>query len=211
MADKLGIYNAALRELGMDRVASLSEEVEKRYVLDDTYSDVVEECLENAQWKFAMRSAALPYSTSIVPDFGYTYAFDKPEDFVRLCAISDNENFRPSLADYRDEAGFWLADSDTIYISYVSNDTDYGMDLTRWPPSFARYVSLTLAERSCIRLTQSDTKLAKLEKDIKKARTKARSIDAQSGPEREPDGEGSWITWRRGMRGGLRRDDRGTS
>ncbi len=193
MTSKLTLYNGALRKLGHDKLASLAEEAERRYVLDDVYDDTLELCLESGQWKFANRVAEVASAIGVTPEFGFTYAFEKPSDFVRLTAISGNENLRPSLSDYREEGGYWLADVDPIYIGYVSNDTDYGMDMTLWPPSFIEFVEYSLAEAICIRLTQSDAKHEKIKKDLKDARKNCRGLDAQAGPNRYMDTAGSWL------------------
>lgn len=203
---KISLYNAALREIGSDKLASLSEDAERRYVLDDVYDDVLATCLEDAQWQFAMRAVEIAYDPNIDPAFGYSYAFLKPTDMVRLSAICTDENFKTTLEDYDQGDGYWLADVETIYVKYVSDSTSYGLDLSLWTPSFIRYVEFSLAERVVYRLTQSDTKREMIKKDLKLARTKARSIDAQSKAQRDPEGEGSWITAR--SRYGFRRYDR---
>lgn len=198
MTSKLALYNAALREIGSDRIAALTTQAERRYVLDDVYDGVIEQCLEAGQWKFAIRSAEIPASTTVTPAFGYAYAFSKPSDLIRLTAISASEQLEPSLENYRDETGYWYADVDTLYTAYVSSDPTYGLDLSFWTPSFIRFVELSLAERICLRLTQSDTKHDIVKKDLKVARKNARSLTAQAGPNKAPDSEGSWLEARFG-------------
>src|SRR5690606_11544358 len=92
----------------------------------------VRTCLKQGQWNFAMRTVRLDYSPSVEPDFGFARAFAKPEDWVRTCGVSEDEFFKSTLLDYVDEAGFWFADIDTIYVRYVSDDVEYGLDYGKW-------------------------------------------------------------------------------
>jgi hypothetical protein len=201
VTSKLALFNEALRHLGERKLAALTDNNEPRRVLDDIYdAAIIKRCLEAGQWEFAKRSAALSYNPSVVPTFGLRYAFDKPTDYVRLCAISDNAYFEPTLQAYREEGGFWLADVETLYLSYVSNDVQYGADLSLWPESFVELVAITMALKAAPRLTHSEAKLERLEKAHKKARAQAASIDAMNSanPTLPP---GNWVSARMGGRG----------
>ena len=208
MASKLSLYNQALRELGSRKLASLSEAVETRYHLDDVYDAVLAECLEEGQWNFATRAVEIEHEASIDPAFGFEYAFARPDDFVRLMAISADDTFSAPLQNYTDEANYWLADVSPLYIKYVSNDVGYGMDLGKWPVSFERYVVLTLANRIAPSVTQSETRTDYLFKMARRAKINARSKDAMG----QPAGRivpGSWAQSRFGGDGISRRYDRG--
>lgn len=207
MADKLSLYNQALRELGSRRLASLSEGVESRRYLDDAYDAVLRECLEEGQWNFAVRASEVHASPSVSPAFGYQFAFEKPTDLLRLMGISADERFACPLQQYSDEVGYWWADVDPIYVRYVSLDPAYGMDLSLWPPSFERYAVLALAARICMAITNSETKYDFLLKATRKARINARSKDA-SGQASPLMPEGSWLSSRWGGTINSRRYDR---
>src|SRR5258708_823139 len=122
MTDKLSLYNGALTEfLGERKLANLTENREPRRVLDEIWDGgALRYCLEQGLWNFAMRTIQLTYSPSVEPDFGFRYAFDKPTDWVRTAALCVDEFFRCPLLQYNDEAGFWFADIDTIYVRYIS-------------------------------------------------------------------------------------------
>lgn len=194
---KLALYNASLFEIGERKLASLTEEREPRRVLDDVYERVLLECLSMAQWKFARRAAEIEYDAAVEPAFGYERAFEIPSDMLRLCGLASDGRFENTLMYYSEEAGYWYADVDVLYAQYVSSGTDYGMDLSLWTPKFIRFVELSLAERICLRLTQSDTKLERIQIDLKKARIDAEAIDAMGGPQKiEPPGQ--WASARFG-------------
>lgn len=207
MATQLSLYNEALRLCGERKLASLSEDREPRRLLDGVWdAGAIKFCLEEGQWNFAMRSSKLAYSSSIEPSFGLRYAFVKPDDFVHISALTSDEYFNSPLLQYTEEAGFWFADIDEIYIKYVSNDDAYGNDLSLWPESFTRYVSAYMASEIVERLTQSEAQLEKVLKAYDKRLIKARSKDAMAGPTQFLP-TGSWVRAR--GHGSRRTNDRG--
>ena len=189
---KLAVYNIALGHLGERKLASLAENREPRRVLDDYWDATALYCLERGLWKFARRSALIDASTSITPQFGLTHAFEKPSDWIRTFVISDNERFDPPLLQYKDENGLWYADTDPLYVEYVSRDPAFGLDLSLWPETFSDYVALRLAAQACPRITNSSTRLDILKRDEKKAKAEALSKDAMDGAPAFPP-TGSWV------------------
>lgn len=200
MATKLTIYNGALRCLG-ERKTTLTENREPRRLLDDVWdAEGVKRCLQMGQWNFAIRSTEQTYSPSITPAFSYRYAFDKPDDFVRTVGVCSDEYFKCTLEDYRDEAGYWWADLDTIYVRYVSDDTDYGFDLARWPPNFTAFVEAWFALQIAPRMTGSETAKALTQRDVDKLLNKAKATDAQEEAMGRQQ-SGCWVRSRRGSGG----------
>ncbi len=180
MTSKLDIYNRALQHIGERKLASLTENREPRRALDDQWSSGVGYCLEAALWNFAIRAVEVASSPSVTPTFGFTFAFAKPDDWLRTASLSDNERFDPPLNSYRDEVGYWWADSDPLYVTYVSNDTSYGLDLSRWPESFAEYVAVHLARKICKRITNGTSMHADLRKEEAQCKLSAVSRDAMN-------------------------------
>lgn len=206
-ATKLGLYNAALRLVGERSLASLTENREPRRVLDEAYDAALGFCLEQGQWNFAGRSIQPAASTTIDPGFGYANAFEKPSDWVRTMAVCQDEYFREPLLQYTDEAGYWWADADDIYIRYVSNGASYGGDLSKWPASFQKFVELYLATEICPRLTSSESKAEVLKRDMRRALMEAKSKDAMNEATTMLPA-GSWVRSRTASFPG-RRYDRG--
>ncbi|MCK5149100.1 hypothetical protein KAR48_20255 [bacterium] len=181
--NKLSIYNGALLFLGDRELATLADTVESRRLLDGVWDrDGIDTVLEQGQWNFAMRSAKYEYSPSITPSFGYSRAFEKPSDFVRVCAVCSDEFFTNPLLRYTDEAGYWFSDLDEIYVKIVSNDGSYGTDFSLWPPSFKKYVYSWFGSEIIWKLTQSTSKEEKKKAESRKLLTAARSKDAFNDP-----------------------------
>ena len=182
MTTTLKVYNAALFAVGQRKLASTTEAVESQRVITEVYADVVNYCLEQGQWNFATRAVKIDADPGITIEFGYSNAFGKPVDWRQTCEISAAANFMPPLLDYRDEVDYWVADCDPLYVAYVSNDVLWGLNLSAWPETFARYVELELACVIHPRL-KNETGFPELEKRRLKALRDAKNKDAKNeGP-----------------------------
>lgn len=199
---KLAIYNGALRRLGSRKLASLTEKREPRRVLDDIWgsaSEVVLAALERGEWNFAIRTVEGIYSTSVEPPFGFRRAFDKPDDMRRLAALSASPYFKPPLTNdqYTDEAGYWFTDHDVIYVRYVSDDPDYGMNGSLWSEAFKEYLECKMAWEACERITNSTAQQDRLGRDMRETLKTAKSHDAMGEGVKFPP-QGSWLRARGG-------------
>lgn len=210
MTDRLTIYNNALLIAGERALSSLTEDREPRRLLDQVWnSNGVKKCLSQGQWKFAIRAMMIDYDPSIEPDFGYRRAFEKPTDWVVTSAVCQDEYFRQPLLGYFDEAQYWYADLDTIYVRYVSDDAGYGLDLNKWPDLFEEFVSTFFASKIVVKLANGQDKLKNIFGLLKKAKSEAKSADAMADPTKFP-APGEWVRARYrsqrrdgGSRGGL--------
>lgn len=205
--EKLRLYNNALLNVGERFLASLDEAREPRYLLDLAWdSGAVDFCLEQGQWNFAMRTSKFDFSASVQPPFGYQRAFAKPGDWIRTAGVCSDEFFRQPLLNYTDEASYWFADLESIYVRYVSNDNDFGLNVALWPQSFTKVVHGYLATEIVDKLTQDKERRAEVKSDWKKTLLDAKSKDAMDESTKFAP-PGTWTTSRRGRRGG--RWDRG--
>lgn len=207
MVTKLSLFNDALMEIGHRRVSDTGEAVESARELATIYDQVIAECLAAGSWNFAMETIKATYDTGVSPNFGYSKVFAKPSDWVRTIGVSEDEYFSFPLLSYYDDANFWSADNSPIYIRYVSDDTGLGMEMTRWPANFSRYVALELASRVAYRLTQNSALRETLMRDKDKARKRALNHDAMNEPQPKFTPPSNW-TLSRGGRSG--RGDRGS-
>lgn len=203
--NKLKLFNDALGILGERKLAALTENREPRRVLDDVWDfGVVRYCLERGQWTFATRAMKYTYSPSVEPPWGYRRAFNKPDDYVRTMALCSDEYFKCPLLRYSDEANFWLADEDDIYVKYVSDDDAYGNNMGKWPETFSEMVSARLAYKASWRITQSNSKRAEAKAVWTKCMLDAKSNDAMNQATAFPP-RGTWTRsrgWSWGRRDG---------
>jgi hypothetical protein len=147
-ATQLGLYNEALNIIGDELLASLSENREARRRLDNVWNNnFIRRVLEMGYWNFAMRTAQLEFNPAVETPFGYRYAFELPTDYVRTYKLSLDPYFSMPLNDFSIERGYIYTDTQSIYLSYVSDDASYGGDLALWTESFKTYVEHELAYR----------------------------------------------------------------
>jgi len=201
MTTRLKLYNEALRICGETSLASLTEDREPRHLLDEVWDNGgVKACLEAGQWRFALRTIQLDYDADITPEFGLQRAFQKPTDWCATSSVSANEYFENPLLNYVDEAGYWYADEDVIYVRYISNHADWGGDLSTWTEKFSDYAASYFARKIILKLTSDKERMELVYALEKDALMKAKNHDAMGDPTKFPP-EGSWSRSRRSMRG----------
>lgn len=147
MADKLTIYRGALRLIGHGAsLSSLTEVSHARTELDNAWTSSVDFLLTEALWNFALRSVELSKDDDVSPNFGYDYAFSKPDDWVRTASISDSAiDDGIGFEDYDDKGDYWYASINPLYVDYVSDDASYGYNVGRWRQRFAKALEAHLA------------------------------------------------------------------
>lgn len=204
---RLEIYNSALIICGERILASLTEERKSRRLLDHVWdNDGVDACLERGQWRFARRTVKLDFDTDLTTDFGFNRSFSKPTDWILTAAVCSDEYFSAPLVRYADEADYWYADIDELFVKYISNDEAFGGDLSLWPATFTDYVGAAFARKIVWALTQDGKKKLEVVDEEKRRLTLAKSNDAMTDPQQFP-AAGNWVNSRYRDRGSNR--DRG--
>lgn len=204
MTDKLSLYNGALEICGERALSDLTEQRAPRRYLDNAWDNgAIDRCLEKGQWFFAMRAVEVDPDPAISPAFGFQYGYSKPSDWILTSAMCSDEYLQVPITRYIDEAGYWYADDNPIYVKYVSNDANYGSNMGLWPQSFAEFVEAYLAKRVVRQVTgDNKEKMALAFATYNDALKTAKSRAAMALPTRFPPG-GSWTTARQS---GIRRD-----
>lgn len=210
MTTRLSVYNDALLYCGERALASLTEEREPRRLLDQVWNNGgLDDCLEQGQWYFAMRTIRIDYDTALDPEYGYQRVFSKPDDWIITCSLCSDEYFQVPLLRYTDERGYWYADEDQLYVSYVSNDSNYGSDMSLWPNTFKEFVACHFASKIAWKLTGATDKIGFIKKEREKLLTEAKNKNLMALPTTFP-AKGGWSQARnrfgsrdRGNRGSL--------
>ncbi len=193
MTTRILLYNDALTICGERAIASLTEDREARRLLDHVWDNGgVKACLEAGQWLFARRAVMIDYDPDIDPGFGYQYAFQKPSDWCNTAALCEDEYFNTPLTAVSEEAGYWYADVNEIYVKYTSDDASWGGDLASWPQAFADYVAAYFASRIILKLSGDKERFVAVDKIMEKNLLKAKNHNAMSDATKFPP-KGSWV------------------
>lgn len=136
------IYNGALFLLGERAILDFTGNTSKPAVLiQRIYPGIRDALLNKHPWRFAAKRAALaPAGAS--PEWGFTYLFPTPSDYIRLIQVKDNASHKTA------DQGI-LANENPLYIEYVyrcKNASLYSVE-------FADCLKLDLAVELCIPLT----------------------------------------------------------
>ena len=192
MSTKLIYYNKALRMLGETRLEAVDEERDLRYEMDDVWDDeFIKECLEQGLWNFAMTSVEINYNPSLEPDFGMHRVFDKPSTWCRTAMLCSDPFFQSPLTFYEDQGSKWYCSLDVIYVTYVSDHTSLGLDMSLWPKQFGNYVGAALAQKIMPTVNSSVSgpglnKAIAFDKKVERLLMMAKGTDAMNEPSRAP-------------------------
>lgn len=192
---QLSLYQKALKHLEERQVASLTENREPVRLLNAEYTDAIETCLQSGYWKFALRMVMANPDNAQTPNFGRKYSYQKPSDWVRTYQISPDDRFNQLDRYYIDGNNTWFSDLPYFYVRYVSNDSNFGLNLAAWPPAFVEYVGCYLALQVCPRIKQAIDKKTDIARDLKMLKAQAMAIDAMDAPVGKTP-YGTWTTSR---------------
>ena len=198
---KLNLYNRAIRNCEQTPLSLITDNVESRRRCDDFYDDVLIWMMEQQFWRTAMRTVKITLDDTVDPAFAFDYAHQIPTDFVRKQMISLDEFLDYPLDEqegngsYLMEGGYIWANSTPIYMRYVSNDSSYGYDLTKWTDGMAEAFGYELGARVCPFLAGSTEKANELHDLAMAKQGRAGTFDSlQQATKRHR--EGAWTKGR---------------
>lgn len=166
------------------------------------YDMTRQECLAAHPWKFAIKRDILtPDGTA--PVFGYTYAYNLPNDYIRMVSIGDD--FLGDLSRQREvENGQILLDAGTdtdgtsVQIRYVYDITS----VTQFAPLFIKYFVLQLALNMCNKFSISATARQQILSEFNMVQAEAKAVNGQENKIKRIQNS-RILTKRRGMPGGV--------
>lgn len=175
MTSATGICNLALRELGASTILSLDDECEEARICSLYYPQVRDMELREYFWSFAEKQAILAAST-VAPAFDFTTQYPLPADFIRLIP---NKHLESLNSDYKIMGGMILTNSTgPLKISYISRLED----TEKYDAMFVDTVSLRLASKICMRITQNSNRKQELIQECKESRIRAVNANALEKP-----------------------------
>lgn len=159
MATKIEVYNEALRMVGDLRLASLTDDVEARYALDDAWNRSVLFVASQANWPHAYASLQVNTLTDTSSP-GYTRSYTiNNANWLRTVSVSLDQHFGVG-AHYHEALGkiFVNTSQTNIFVRYIDKSYLGDSFIATWPEMFCSAVSHRLAFEVCERLTQDPQK-----------------------------------------------------
>lgn len=173
MASWVQIANLALRRLGADRIASLTEDSENARAVNDVHETVRDAVLRLHPWNCALVRGELAADVA-APAWGYARRFALPADpyCLRVWRLAD------STIDYKVEGRALLTDAATpLHVLFIARLEDP----EQFDASLTVVMAAALAAEIAFRLTNSRTAEEAMHKWFEQTLARARSADAQEG------------------------------
>lgn len=167
---QIEICNSALLKVGADVISDIEADDRTAVVCNTLWNSVRDQVLREHPWHFAVKRAVLA-PTGTTPLFEYAYAYDLPNDCIRMLGMDD-----PDI-DWIVESGQILSNETTLNAHYIFRCEDESL----WDPSFGEAFSWKLAEQICYALTQSLPLKQEMTKGYKEQLAMARSMNGVEG------------------------------
>lgn len=189
-SDWMNIYNDALLILGLDALTSTSDDSGRRFKLSQALSTgIVEALMEDCGWQFGFSTEKLEYDSGIEPDWGYSYAFEKPSNLHRIDGLYYDEFLQVPLKEYHDEGNYFYTDVTEFYFQFVS--TDFITTPANWPTHFKKLVAAKMAKDAGAALRSEGADVNNAIAIFNEREKNSKSIDAMQSPPRKL-AQGSW-------------------
>lgn len=169
-SSKIEMVNGALVELGAEILSSLSEDKLEVDVANQIYDQVYGDLLAKAPWRFAVKKADLSHLVA-APLNEWTDQFDLPAQCVRIVGVY------PRRTAYEVFNNLVYANTATLAVDYVERVSESAL-----PPPFVRLMSLELAVRMCMSITNDEQLKRSLQQDARMQFAAALAADAQQRP-----------------------------
>lgn len=214
MADLVYIANAALDRIGQSQILSLDDNTTSARKAKLHIYESIRQVLRAGKWKSATKQA-VPAQLSDVPLFQWSYAYQLPNDFIRMvkavAATIPNASVPPQgstlpvfgdayeVPDYAIQGKVLLANDNVVQFNYVADLTAVGNDVNVTDAALTELFILKLAITLCWPFQQSRTLRESLVQEYQFQLRKALAADAQDSKDplvnRLDDSE--WIRERR--------------
>jgi len=191
------VCNQALARMGSKRINDFDDDSDTkpeaiycRLFFDQTRRAL----LKDHYWPFAKARVKLSRDTEwdvdTDNDFGYTYAYHLPNDFLRLILFYNGSDYPDGHTHYSYELeGKRLLSGETaVFLKYIKNVIDVGS----WDPLFLEVMVLLLASKLSMPLSQELKIKEDIDKDLTFLLRKVRAMDRQ---EEQVIGRAALRTW----------------
>ena len=128
MASKVQIANGALSLVGQQTIVALTDNTNPARQCAMLIDDAIREVLGAGRWKPARKRAVLA-QLSPVPAFGWPYAYQLPQDYLRIVSFNETDEYDMRQDLFNIEGKMLLTDESACSIVYVADLTQNGNDI----------------------------------------------------------------------------------
>jgi len=169
----VSICSNALLLLGDNPIDSFDVDNNRTRLVANLYTQKRNKVLRLHPWNCATKRVILSPDTES-PEFGWTYQFQLPDDWVRTLSVGD-EN---APDNYATEGRKILMDTNVCYLRYIwRNEVE-----ATWDALLIDAMTQVMVAALAYPITKSTTKQAADEEIVKRVLKEARSIDGQENP-----------------------------
>ena len=174
------ICNLALDHIKQDAISSIDPPSTKTETVCARWYDPTRRAvLRKHPWNFAIMRTTLPRN-STDPDFGYSAAYDLPNNFVRLLTIGD-DSVDDNRLKYQIENGQLLYNSDdttALKVRYIYDHTN----VAKFDALFIDILAVELAMRMAYKFTGGENSITRLAALLKAIAPEGYAVDGQERP-----------------------------
>ena len=193
---EVDVCNLALGHLKQRAIVQLDPPTtDPEVVCANWYQQVRRSTLRTHPWNFAIKRVEILPDATYTPEFGFTHAYVKPVDFIRLIGFYEDLGFVTNRGEFDLENDYILkdgTDNEAINVRYVSDVTNVG----KMDPLFIDLFALNLAIRMAPQFTGGEARVKTLVAIHKEVKGEATAIDGQERPPRRKQSSG-WLRKRR--------------
>lgn len=199
MSSRTDAINRALLKVGTRTVTSEDEGTVEAVTARAIFGTLCLSELRKHAWSFAKARVQLA-ALSTAPAFGWTYAYQLPDDFVRVVQVGQYYDFASirgpsseSITPYTIEGKMLYSnDAAPLRLIYIK---DMCSDPAQWDAMFFEAFAASLAVELCEPLSKQTGKKESLKRDYMAIIKEARRVNAIELPP-VPLPDNSWVTTR---------------
>jgi len=181
----IDICNLALDRIGQAPISSIESPVTtNELICARHYDQNRRELLRSYILNFSKKYVELAADAAATPVFGYSNAYLKPNDLLRIRALGDHTvNDDLVTRDY-DLVGKYIytdyGDTSGLKLSYTFDETL----VVNWDPLFVKAAVLGLAMAMAYKFTLKPSVVTRVENEFEKAEMRAKAVAGQENPPR---------------------------
>jgi hypothetical protein len=180
MPSQVDFANFALGLVAEQRITSIDNDTEPARLCKLHLAETTREVLRAGLWRCAFQRATLTQD-SPAPNFGWTYSYALPVDWLRTVSFNDTDPEDVERWLFEVESGHLLTDESTAKIVYVADVTTQsgGAGYNQLDPLCARAVYTLLASKLAFPLQQAVALKTSLLEEYERIIAKAAAVNAR--------------------------------